>query len=47
MAPVADRSDGHLRYRFDRAFGIRVGHGGPSHRFTTLNGDICIVARGQ
>jgi hypothetical protein len=47
MAPVADRSDGHLRYRFDRAFGIRVGQGGPAHRFTTLNGDICIVARGQ
>lgn len=46
-APVADRSDGHLRYRFDRAFGIRVGQGGPAHRFTTLNGDICIVARGQ
>lgn len=37
------RQDGRYRYRIEQAAGIRLGGGGPTFSFTSLNGDIRIT----
>lgn len=38
--PVQERRNGSVRYRFDRDANVRVGAGGPTLSFQTVNGDI-------
>lgn len=47
LTPVAERTGGKQTYRFDRGTRVRVGKGGPSLQFETLNGDIRILHRGR
>jgi hypothetical protein len=42
-----DRSPGKTVYRMNQFTGVRVGAGGPEHRFETLNGSIRILKRGR
>jgi hypothetical protein len=43
--PNVERRDGKTIIRSDRAFGVKVGGGGPQHNFETLNGAIQITER--
>jgi hypothetical protein len=42
-----DRSLGKSVYRMNQFTGVRIGSGGPEHRFETLNGSIRILKRGR
>lgn len=44
-APQMEKREGKTIIRSDRAFGVRVGGGGPEHNFETLNGAIQISER--
>ena len=44
-APVQEKSAGKFVYRSDRAFGVRIGQGGPELEFDAFNGDIHIIKR--
>jgi len=44
-APLTERRNGRTVVRSNRAFGVRVGSGGPEHHFETLNGSIEIKER--
>jgi hypothetical protein len=46
QVPVAQKQGTKYIYRTDRVTGIRIGAGGPEHRFDTLNGSIRIIKRG-
>ncbi len=46
VAPVAERHGTKYVYRSDRTSGLRIGAGGPTHHFDTLNGSIRIIKRG-
>lgn len=46
-AGTGERHKGRFVYRRDRAFGVRVGGGGPEHSFETVNGDIVIRRQGR
>lgn len=46
LAPVAERDGNRTVYRSDRLANVRVGAGGPSHKFDTLNGTVRILRRG-
>lgn len=45
-AAVAERHGTKYVYRSNRSSGLRIGAGGPAHRFDTLNGSIRIIKRG-
>jgi DUF4097 and DUF4098 domain-containing protein YvlB len=44
-APQVEKRDGKTIIRSDRAFGVKIGGGGPEHNFETLNGTIQITER--
>jgi DUF4097 and DUF4098 domain-containing protein YvlB len=44
-APQMEKRDGKTIIRSDRAFGVKIGGGGPEHNFETLNGTIQITER--
>lgn len=46
-AASGERQGTRYVYRQNRFFGVRVGGGGPEHKFETLNGTIRIEQRGQ
>ncbi|MFQ5605790.1 MAG: DUF4097 domain-containing protein [bacterium] len=43
--PIRTRKDGLFLYKSDKAFGVRIGKGGPEIEFDAFNGNIYIVKR--
>ena len=46
QVPVAEKQGTKYVYRTNGVTGIRIGAGGPEHRFETVNGSIRIIKRG-